>query len=90
MQVSSLKAKSKKLPVLINTTKNKINLYDVPVINVSSTELKDKILNLLNFGLGNSYIDKNKHVKKNLPANFESLAQTVVSEILNEEKEDFY
>ena len=83
MQVSSLKAKSKKLPVLINTTKNKINLYDVPVINVSSTELKDKIL-------GNSYIDKNKHVKKNLPANFESLAQTVVSEILNEEKEDFH
>ena len=90
MRISSFKTKNKKLIALSNTTKNKINAYDVPVINLSSIQLSDKELNQLSFGLDHSYVDKNKHVKKNLPANFESLAQAVNSEILNEEKEDFH
>ena len=73
-----------------NTTKNKINAYDVPVIYLSSIQLNDKELNQLSFGLDHIYVDKNTHVKKNLAANFESLAEAVNSEILNEEKEDFH
>ena len=65
-------------------------MYDVPVINLSPIELNDKDLNQLSFRLNHSYIDKNKYVKENLAANFVSLAQTVDSEILNEEKEDFH
>ena len=37
-----------------------------------------------------SYLDKNKHIKKNLAVNFESLTQTIDSEVLNEKKEDFH
>ena len=68
----------------------KINDYDVPVINLSLNQLSDKELNQLSFGLDHSYLDKNKHVKKKLEANFESFAQAVNSEILNEENEDFH
>ena len=63
---------------------------DIPVINLFSVQLSDKELSQLSFGLDHSYVDKNKYVKKNLAANFESLAQAVNSEILNEEKEDFH
>ena len=37
-----------------------------------------------------SYLDKNKHIKKNLAVNSESLTQTIDSEILNKKKEDFH
>ena len=90
MRMSSFKTKTKKLIALSNTTKNKINAYDVPVINLSSIQLIDKEINQLYFGLDHSYVDKNKHVKKNLTANFESLTQAVNREILNEKKEDFH
>ena len=36
-----------------------------------------------------SYLDKNKHIKKNLAVNFESLTQTIDSEILNKKKRRF-
>ena len=42
MGISSFKTKNKKLIPLRNTTKNKINAYDVPVINLSSIQLSDK------------------------------------------------
>ena len=90
MRVSTFKTKNKKLLALSNTTKNKINVYDLPVINVPSVEHSDKELNQLSFGLDHSYMDKNKHGKKNLAANFKSLDQTVNSEISNEDKEDFH
>ena len=90
MRISSSKTKNKKLIALGNTTKSKINAYDVPTINLSSVQLRDKELNQLSFGLDHSYLDKNKHVKKYLAANFESLAQAVNSETSNEEKEDFH
>ena len=90
MRISSFKTKNRKLIALINTTKNKINPYDLLVINLSSVQLSDKELNQLSFGLDHSYVDKNKLVKKKLAANFESFAQAVNSEILNEENEDFH
>ena len=90
IRISSFKTKNKKLIALSNTTKNKINAYVVPVINLSSIQFSEKELNQLSFGFGHSYVEKNKHVRKNLAANFESLAQTVHSEILNEVKEDFH
>ena len=90
MRISSFKTKNKKLIALSNTTKNKINAYDVPVIYLSSIQLIDKELNQLSFELDHIYVDKNMHAKKNLAANFESLAEAVNSEILNEEKEDFH
>ena len=52
-------------------------------------QLSEKELNQVGFGSDNSYVDKNEHIKKNFTANFESLTQTVDSEILNEEKEGF-
>ena len=85
IRISSYKTKNRKLIALSNTTKNKINAYDAPMIKLSSIKLSDKALNQLALG----YVDKNKHIKKNLTANFESLAQTVDNEISNEEKEDF-
>ena len=51
IRISSFKTKNKKLIALSNTTKNKINAYDVPVINLSSIQLSDKELNQLSFGL---------------------------------------
>ena len=90
IRIWSFEIKNKKLIALGNTTKNKINDCDVPVINLSSIQLRDEELNQLSFVLEHSYVDKNKHVKKNLAANFESSAQAVNSEILNEEKEDFH
>ena len=80
MRVSSVKTKNKKLLALSNTNKNKINAYDVPVINLSSTELSDKELNQLSFALDHSYMNKNKHLMENLAVNFKSLAQTVAGE----------
>ena len=47
IRISSFKTKNKKLIALSNTTKNKINAYDVPVINLSSIQLSDKELNQL-------------------------------------------
>ena len=81
--------KVKELIALSNTTKNKINACDVPVLNLSSIELSDKELSQLSFGLDHSYVVKNKHAKKNLAANFEFLTQTFDSEISIEEKEYF-
>lgn len=40
-RVSSFKTKSKNLIARNNTTKNKINAYDVPVTNLSANELSD-------------------------------------------------
>ena len=47
MRISLFETKNKKLIALGNTTKNKINAYDVPVINLSSIQLSDKELNQL-------------------------------------------
>ena len=84
-----VKMKVKELIPLSNTTKNKINACDVPVLNLSSIELSDKELSQLSFGLDHSYVVKNKHAKKNLAANFEFLTKTFDSEISIEEKEYF-
>lgn len=73
-----------------NSTKNKINASEVPVINLSPVELRNKELTQLSFGLDHSYIEKNKHVKKDLVASFKSLVQKFDSEFLNKEREDFY
>ena len=73
MRVSSFKIKRKKLIALCNIIKNKINVYDVPGIKLSSIEISDKELNQF-FGLEHSCVDKNKHVEKYLAANFELLA----------------
>ena len=73
-----------------NSTKNKINASEIPVINLSPVELRNKELNQLSFGLDHSYIEKNKHVKKDLVASFKSLVQKFDSEFLNKEREDFY
>ena len=51
MRISSFETKNKKLIALGNTTKNKTNAYDVPVINLSSIQLSDKELDQLSFGL---------------------------------------
>ena len=90
IRISSFRTKNKKLMALSNATNNKINAYDVPIINLSSIQLSEKEWNQLSFGLDNTYVDKNKYIKKNFTANFESLTQTVDSEILNKEKEDFH
>ncbi len=80
--------KNEKLSGFIKSN-NRIKIsYDVPVINLSSIELTDVERRQLSFGLDYSFIDKNKHIKKNLAANLESLAQTVDKKIKSEEKEE--
>ena len=68
-------------------TKSKHNTYNVSVINLSSIELGEKESSQLSLGLDHSYIDKNKHMKKNFAADF---VKIVGSQILNEKREDFH
>ena len=83
--------KNKKISSLNNNNNIKRKTsYNVPVINLSSIELTENELKQLSYGLEHSFVDKNKHIKKNLGANLEFLAQSVDKHILNDKREHFH
>ena len=53
-------------------------------------ELTSDEENQFKLGLEYSFIDKNKHIKKNLAANFESLADKDTENLENCKREDFH
>ena len=93
-RLNSFKTKNSKIEALIKPHRPNIHhnvpSYQVPVINLSSRELLPNELKQLSFGLDHSFIDKNKHVKKNLAANMEVLATTLDGDVKNDSKEDFH
>ena len=55
----------------------------MPLVNFSYIELTSDDTNQSKLGLEYSFIDKNKHIKKNLAVNFESLADKVTKSLEN-------
>ena len=66
------------------------NAQLVPVINLFVATLSDVELNTLSFGLDHSFADKNAHVKKNLAASMESVADRVASLVDITQKEHLH
>ena len=66
-----------------NEAKNEANQikYSVPVVNLSNNYLTKKERVQLSFGLEHSIVGKNRHVKKNLAANLEVVAEKVTSSL---------
>ena len=64
--------------------------YSTPLINLSYIELTSNEANQLKLGLEYSFTDKNKYIKNNLAANFESLADNVTENLENYKREDFH
>ena len=62
-------------------------LYQVPVINLSSQVLDTK---QLKYGLHKSFTDKNKFVKRNVAVKLESLAASLDHYVEQSNKEAFY
>ena len=57
--------------------------YSLQLINFSYIELTSEETNPFKLGLEYSFIDKNKHIKKNLTANFESLVDKITDNLEN-------
>ena len=57
--------------------------YSTLLIFLSYIQLISDKTAQFKLGLEYSFIDKNKHIKKNLPANFESLADKVTENLEN-------
>ena len=90
-RISSLRTKNKKIHNLLQLkNKNIFSKYSVPVINLSSYELSSTELKQLKLGLHHSFIDRNKHIKKNLAANLESVAQRTLNDVNHTQLEDFH
>ena len=64
--------------------------YSTPLINLSYIELTSDKANQFKRGLEYSLIDKNKYIKKNLAANFESLVDKVTENLESFKREDFH
>ena len=86
------KRKTKKIDhLLFLKMRNKSTvIYSVPIINLSSYTLNEAETKQLNLGLDHSFIDRNKHLKKNLAATFESLALRTSKEVSNLSLEEFH
>ena len=57
--------------------------YKVPIINLSCHELTDTEYRQLKFGLNDSFIKKDKNVKKDIATHMESLAYTTSKKVEN-------
>ena len=64
--------------------------YNIPIINLSTINLNQKELNQLKMGLDYSFVDKNKHVKKNIATSMENVAEAVDKHLDKEQREDFH
>ena len=90
-RIESFQTKNKKIKELIQSKSDVEDIYYyAPVINISNTTLSYKEQQQLSFGLEHSYVDKNKHIRKNLAANFETIADRVTHTLKYENREEFH
>ena len=82
----SLKTKNKKINNL--RSNHKPASYSVPVINLTDVILSEKEISVLKFGLHHSFVDKNKYIKQNLGAEFESLYISLCPSVPRDRHED--
>ena len=81
-RLKSFKTKNKKIANLMKNQKaDTFTNYSVPIINLSRYKLNDSEYNQLKFGLNHCFINKDKHIKKDIVANMESLAYSVSKQV---------
>ena len=86
----SLITRNKKLDILITCSPSITLDYNIPIINLSTINFNQKELNQLKMGLDYSFVDKNKHVKMNIAASMENVAEAVDKDPDNKQREDFH
>ena len=64
--------------------------YSVPVVNLSNNYLTRKERVQSSFGLERSFMDKNRHIKKNLAVNLEIVTQKVAGSLDKKVQQDFH
>ena len=89
-RMDSFITKNKKLDRLITYSPSITPDYNIPIINLSTINLNQKELNQLKMGLDYSFVDKNKHVKKNIATSMKSVAEAVDKDLDNEQRENFH
>ena len=60
------------------------------MLHMYMLKLNQKELNQLKMGVDYSFVDKNKHVKKNIAASIEHVAGAVDKDLDNEKGKDFH
>ena len=86
---SMFQTKNRKLRFLLQYKQKNVT-FSVPIVNLSDHSLTKLEKEQLKLGLEHSYIDKNKHQRKFLAANFETIAQKVNEDIPHDKKEHFH
>ena len=89
-RLQSFKTKNKKLRNLLSKNSTNRIKYSALVVNLSNNYLTEKERVQLSFSLEHSFVDKNKHIKKNLAANLEVVAEKVTYSLDKEVREDFH
>ena len=90
-RLESFRTKNKKIANLIKNQKDDtFTNYSVPIINLSNYTLNDSEYNQLKFGLNHCFINKDKHIKKNIVANMESLAHSASKQVDPSQLENFH
>ena len=84
---NQLKCKNKQLRRLISKKLVNRDNYNIPVVNLSSYELD---VSGLEYGLHQSFTDKNRHIKRNLAVEFEALSWKLDPFIKEGSKENFH
>ena len=72
------------------TKKSQRSNFKVPIINLSSKKLSVKERKQLEMGLEFSFVDKNKHLEKQLAANFKTLSHRASDCVHHQNLEDFH
>ena len=88
-RINSIKSKSYKLKRLISE-KTPPTKFKVPIVNLPSYDLSELEQKQLHLGLEYSFVNKPKHLKKNIAANFEILSHRVSESIKHDTLEDFH
>ena len=85
--INPLKCKHKKLCRLISQKPINREIYNIPVVSLSSHELD---VSGLKYGLHQSFTDKNKHIKRNIAVELEALSSNSDPSINDDSKENFH
>ena len=67
-----------------------INNQPVPIINLSNIILSKSEEDILSYGLEHSFVDKNSHMKKNLAASLEKVADRITYMVNDDKKEHLH
>ena len=70
--------------------KTPLSKFKVPIVNLSSDDLSELERKQLHLGLEYSFVDKPKHLKKSIAANFEIVSHRVSESVNHDKLEDFH